>query len=56
MSFGGTVPLGNLTFGPVMDRFGTRPVLIGGAMVAVGVAMWTNFTARDSPTSGGLPT
>ncbi len=49
MSFGGTVPLGNLAFGPVMDHLGPRPVLIGGAVVAFIVAMWTDYTrARPS--------
>ncbi len=45
MSFGGTVPLGNLAFGPLMDRIGARPVLIGGAVAALAVAAWTDFGA-----------
>jgi MFS family permease len=35
MAFGGTVPLGNLAFGPVMDHIGPRWILGGGAVVAV---------------------
>lgn len=35
MSFGGTVPLGNLLFGPVMDRVGPHWVLFVGAVFAV---------------------
>lgn len=44
MSFGGTVPLGNLAFGPVIDHIGARPVMYMGAAVAVVVAFATDFT------------
>ncbi len=35
MAFGGTVALGNLAFGPVIDRFGSRWVLLGGAAFSI---------------------
>ena len=31
MAFGGTVPLGNLVFGPLMDHIGARWIMLGGA-------------------------
>ena len=31
MAFGGTVPIGNLVFGPVIDAIGARSVLLFGA-------------------------
>ena len=45
MSFGGTVPLGNLVFGPIIDHLGARPVLLFGAGVALVVAYWTDFVS-----------
>ncbi len=38
MAFGGSVPIGNLIGGPLMDRFGARPVLLGGAVFALVIA------------------
>lgn len=38
MSFGGTVPLGNLVAGPIIDRIGVTPVVLFGAVAAV--ALW----------------
>ena len=35
MAFGGTIPIGNLMFGPVIDAIGARWVLGLGAVVAV---------------------
>lgn len=42
MAFGGTVPLGNLIFGPVIDAIGARWVLLGGAVWALFLAWWCN--------------
>jgi MFS family permease len=42
MAFGGTVPLGNVVFGPVIDAIGARWVLLGGAVFAVALAWWTS--------------
>jgi MFS family permease len=38
MAFGGTVPLGNLIGGPIVDRVGARPVLLVGAAAALVLA------------------
>jgi MFS family permease len=43
MSFGGTIPLGNLAAGPAMDRWGARPVLLIGAAFALFLAWWTDL-------------
>jgi len=37
MVFGGTVPLGNVIAGPIMDHLGARPVLVFGALAAVAI-------------------
>ena len=43
MAFGGTVPIGNLVFGPLMDHVGARWILLGGAAFAVFLAWWCNL-------------
>jgi predicted MFS family arabinose efflux permease len=43
MSFGGTVPVGNLIGGPIMDAVGARWVLGVGAVFAVYLAWWANL-------------
>jgi MFS family permease len=48
MAFGGTVPLGNLVFGPVIDHFGARWVLVGGAIWALFLAWWCNIALVDA--------
>jgi MFS family permease len=53
MAFGGSVPIGNLIFGPVIDAIGARPVLIMGAIVAAGLAWWCDL--RRLPPSAFLP-
>lgn len=47
MSFGGTVPIGNMIFGPLVDRHGTRWLLFLGAAWALGLAWWCNIRAID---------
>lgn len=47
MAFGGTVPLGNLMFAPVMDAIGPQPVLLFGAAWALGLAWFCNVGAID---------
>jgi MFS family permease len=49
MSFGGTIPIGNLIFGPVVDAIGARWVLGLGAVVAFGLAWWCDLR-RLAPT------
>ncbi len=51
MAFGGTVPIGNLVFGPVIDAFGARWVLFGGALFAVFLAWWCNLPRLDRASS-----
>ena len=52
MSFGGTVPLGNLLFGPVIDRYGARWLLVFGAAWALLLAWWCKIHALERKTSG----
>ncbi len=47
MSFGGTVPLGNMVFGPLVDQYGTRWLLFLGAAWALVLAWWCNTRAID---------
>jgi MFS family permease len=47
MSFGGTVPIGNMIFGPLVDRFGTRWLLFIGAAWALVLAWWCDTRAID---------
>jgi len=53
MAFGGSVPIGNLIFGPIIDAVGARWVLGLGALVAVGLARWGDL--RRLPASAFLP-
>ena len=48
MAFGGTVPIGNLAFGPVMDAIGARWVLVFGAVAALGLAWWGDLKRLDA--------
>jgi predicted MFS family arabinose efflux permease len=43
MAFGGTVTVGGLMFGPVIDRIGARWVLLFGALVALPLAWWCDL-------------
>ncbi len=47
MAFGGTVPIGNLIAGPIMDQIGARWVLGFGAAFAVLLAWWANLARLD---------
>ncbi len=47
MAFGGTVPLGNLVFAPVMDAIGARWVLLGGAVWALVLAWYCDIARLD---------
>lgn len=49
MAFGGTVPVGNLIAGPIMDAYGARWVLAVGAVFAVALAAWSNLARLDEP-------
>ena len=55
MAFGGSMPIGNLIFGPIIDAIGARWVLGLGAVVAVGLARWCDLRrlpASDVPAAG----
>lgn len=43
MAFGGSIPLGNLLFGPIIDAVGARWVLGFGAVVALGLSRWCDL-------------
>lgn len=47
MAFGGTIPIGNLIFGPIMDRIGSRPILFIGAAWAVFLSWWCDIEKLD---------
>ncbi len=47
MAFGGTVPLGNLVFAPLMDAVGARWVLVGGAVWALVLAWYCDIERID---------
>lgn len=47
MAFGGTIPIGNLIFGPIMDAVGSRPVLFIGAAWALFLSWWCNIERID---------
>ena len=53
MAFGGSVPIGNVIFGPIIDAIGARWVLLLGAVVAVALARWCDL--RRLPQSAFLP-
>ena len=50
MAFGGTVTIGLLIFGPVVDAIGARWVLLGGAAWALFLAWWCDIAAIDRST------
>jgi predicted MFS family arabinose efflux permease len=43
MAFGGTVTIGGLVFGPIIDAIGARWVLVLGAITALGLARWCDL-------------
>jgi len=47
MAFGGTIPIGNAIFGPVIDAVGARPVLFIGAVWALFLSWWCNIEKID---------
>lgn len=48
MAFGGTVPLGNMLFGPIIDRHGSQWLLVMGSLWAAVLAWWCNIAALDA--------
>lgn len=47
MAFGGTVPIGNIIFGPLVDVHGARWLLFVGAAWALVLAWWCNVRGLD---------
>ena len=43
MAFGGTVPIGNLIFGPLIDRYGSQWLLIMGSLWAAVLWWWCDI-------------
>ncbi|MEM1332193.1 MAG: MFS transporter [Actinomycetota bacterium] len=48
MVFGGTVPIGNLIGGPVIEAVGARPVMLVGAAWAVFLSWWLDLRRRPA--------
>ncbi|MBK9178499.1 MAG: MFS transporter [Acidimicrobiales bacterium] len=55
MGFGGTVPLGNLVAGPLVDVVGITAIVLAGAVVAAALAWWCDLdaAARAAPAMAG---
>lgn len=47
MAFGGTIAIGNLAFGPVVDAIGARTVMVFGAVCALGLGWWCDVSRRN---------
>ncbi len=48
MAFGGTVPLGNMLFAPIIDAHGAQWLLVMSALWAAVLAWWCNIAALDA--------
>ena len=48
MAFGGTVTLGAMTFGPLVDRIGPRPVLGVSVAAALALSWWCDLIQRPA--------
>ena len=46
MAFGGTVPVGNLLAGPLIDATSVTTVVFPGAVIALGLAWWADLRPR----------
>ncbi len=53
MVFGGTVPIGNLIGGPIIEAVGARPVMLVGAVWALFLSWWLDL--RRQPADWFLP-
>jgi predicted MFS family arabinose efflux permease len=49
MCFGGTVPLGNLIAGPLIEATSITAVVLAGAAVALGLALYADLESRPAP-------
>ncbi|MEZ5144228.1 MAG: MFS transporter [Acidimicrobiales bacterium] len=48
MAFGGTVPIGNLVFGPIVEATSITAVMLVGVVVAVGLVLYFRIDAADA--------
>ena len=57
LAFGGTIPIGNMIFGPVIDRWGVDFMLYLGAAWSLVLMWWCNIAAIDEkfPSGSQLP-
>jgi MFS family permease len=53
MGFGGTVPLGNLLAGPIIEATSVTTLLLGGVVVALGLAVYADL--RGEPVRSSRP-
>lgn len=49
MAFGGTVPIGNLIAGPIIDATSVTTVVFPGAMIALALAWWADLRTDTKP-------
>lgn len=49
MAFGGTVPIGNLAFGPVIEITSITTVMLIGAAVALALSFYARVSEQDAP-------
>ena len=54
MAFGGTVPIGNLIFGPLVDRYGSQWLLVLGSLWAVVLWWWCDIERLERNDSNPL--
>jgi MFS family permease len=54
LAFGGTIPIGNLIFGPVIDQFGAQSMLLISAGWSLVLFWWCNLVKVDEKFPKGL--
>jgi MFS family permease len=52
MGFGGTVPIGNLLAGPLIELTSITAVVLAGGLIAVVLATWADLEPADAPAIG----
>ena len=56
MGFGGTVPIGNLIAGPLIEATSVTTVVLAGAVIALGLAVYADLEARADDPADARPT
>jgi len=54
LAFGGTIPIGNLIFGPVIDQFGAQSMLLISAVWSLVLFWWCNLVKVDEKFPKGM--